>query len=296
MSLSAIIRAVGGDLYEHGRRAVIPGPGHSRHDRSVSLLLSKGRVVVHSFGRSTWREVMDELRTRGLVDDHGRPSGGSGGDWSPISSRSREMRTDVASKLWAEAVPLQRQLSLAHVRRRGIARPPPVSAALRHHNAVPAAVYAWKGPRRPALLATVLDAAGDLCAVELTYLDEDGARARGLSISRKVIGALPSGCAVRLDPVGPELLVGEGVFTTLSAAARFALPGWALLSTRNLRTWEPPGDVRRVTIAGDRGVDGERSARLLERRLSARDVPTRVLFPPAPAGDWNELDLERGRS
>ena len=53
------------------------------------------------------------------------------------------------------------------------------------------------------------------------------------------------------------MLVGEGVFTTLSATERFGLPGWALLSTRNLRAWSPPEGVRSILIAADRGKDGE---------------------------------------
>ena len=50
MSLHAIVRALGGDLYQGGHRASIPAPGHSAADRSVSLLLSHGRVIIHGFG------------------------------------------------------------------------------------------------------------------------------------------------------------------------------------------------------------------------------------------------------
>lgn len=288
MSLSAIVQALGGELYERGRRAVVPGPGHSRHDRSVSLLLSEGRLIVHSFGRSSWREVLDELRGRGLVDASGRPAPG-GGDAGPRAlPRSGALRTAAAAALWTQGAPLARQLSLRHVRRRGVTRSTPISPALRHHGGVAQAAYAGRGPRRPALLAAVVGADGDLSAVEVTYLDPDGSRARGLAPSRKVIGVLPPACAVRLDAIGPELLVGEGVFTTLSASAHFDLPGWALLSTRNLRSWSPPPEVRRVLIAADRGTDGERSALILQRRLLHLGVAARVAWPAAPFGDWNE--------
>jgi len=39
MSLREIVRVLGGDLYDGGRRANVPAPKHSRADRSVSLLL-----------------------------------------------------------------------------------------------------------------------------------------------------------------------------------------------------------------------------------------------------------------
>ena len=62
MTLHAIVRAVGGDLYQGGARANIPAPGHSRRDRSISLLLSQGRLVVHGFGGAGWRaaKAMDD--------------------------------------------------------------------------------------------------------------------------------------------------------------------------------------------------------------------------------------------
>lgn len=84
------------------------------------------------------------------------------------------------------------------------------------------------------------------------------------------------------------MLIGEGVFTTLSASEWFGLPGWALMSTRNLRVWTPPEGVRSVLIAADRGADGEASADRLRERLIAAGVAASVALPPEPWGDWNE--------
>jgi len=75
MSLLPIVRALGGDLYASGRRANIPGPGHSPVDRSVSLLLEQNRVIVHCFGDGDWRAVLDDLRRRRLIDTDNRPTG-----------------------------------------------------------------------------------------------------------------------------------------------------------------------------------------------------------------------------
>jgi hypothetical protein len=89
------------------------------------------------------------------------------------------------------------------------------------------------------------------------------------------------------------MLVGEGVFTTLSASERFGLPGWALMSTRNLRVWAPPEGVRSVLIAADRGKDGEASADRLQQRLCEAGVAASVALPPEPWGDWNEWSSAR---
>jgi hypothetical protein len=93
-----------------------------------------------------------------------------------------------------------------------------------------------------------------------------------------------------LSTAAAEMVVGEGLFTTLSAMRRFALPGWALLSTSNLRRWTPPSGVERLLIAGDRGPDGERSALALCSASRARGVCAEIALPPVGFGDWNDLD------
>ncbi|WP_421935477.1 DUF7146 domain-containing protein [Phenylobacterium sp.] len=283
--LAAIVRALGGDLYAGGRRANVPGPGHSAADRSVSLMLSDGRVIAHSFAGDDWRAVLDDLFERGLVDRDGRLMGG---DVASAASRplgpSARARRAIARGLWAQGRPITGTLSEINLRRRGVAS---ASAALRHHPGVPAAVYAARGLRRPALLAAITAPAGELTGLEVTYLAPNGERAR-MALARKTIGVRAPGAAVRLDPPAPRMLVGEGVATCLSAAARFALPAWALLSTGNLRAWRPPPGVEFVVIAADRGRDGERSALVLAAALRALGVRGTVRWPQAPFGDWNE--------
>jgi hypothetical protein len=208
LSLRPIVRALGGDLYAGGRRANVPAPGHSRHDRSVSLLLRDGRVVVHTFNGTDWRAVLAELRARGLIDTAGAPAGGGVAGESAGDDPSRLARLAVARRLWSEARPIDGTLSARHARLRGIARA--LSDALRHHPAAPLAVYAPCRHARPALVAGIVGPDGELQAVELTYLLPNGHRADALRLPRKTIGLVPPGSAVRLDPPGPELLWARG--------------------------------------------------------------------------------------
>ena len=295
MTLRPIVEALGGDLYDRGRRANIPGPNHSRSDRSVTLLLLGHRVVVHSFGGSDWREVLDFLRSEGLVDDNNAVLGGVTRRIGVCATEtpSAAERRAVAQRLWDGARPLPRSLSETHCRRRGIARPLPGPDALRHHAELPVSIYRPGRLSRPALLAGILDPVGRLAGVEITYLAANGSRALDLRLPRKTIGARPLGSAVRLDPAAPEMLVAEGVFTTLSASAWFGLPGWALLSTRNLRGWSAPEGVRSVLIAADRGQDGEASAERLRVRLGHDGVSAAVALPPGRFGDWNDWSVRR---
>lgn len=287
MSLRDIVRVLGGDLYDGGLRANIPAPGHSRNDRSVSLLWSNGRIVVHGFGAADWRAVLDDLRQRGLIDAAGAPVGAG----AATARATAQERMATAEALWAGGRALGGSLAERHLRLRGVRRAS--GPALRHHPAVPAAVYAAAGTTRPALLAAITDPAATLAAVEITYLDPGGARALRPRTSRKMVGVLPPGAAVRLDPAAAEMLVAEGVVTTLSATERFALPGWALLTTGNLAVWAPPPGVRRVLIAGDRGRPGEAACARLANRLAAAGIATTIAIPSPPFGDWNEAAQER---
>ena len=290
MSLNAIVAALGGDLYARGLRANVPAPGHSAHDRSVSLRLVEGRVLVHAFNGADWREILDDLRARNLIDDLNRPTGG-GLSSAPRPGRpepSDHERIDAARRLWEEARTVAGSLSATHLRLRRVQREPPGPEALRHHPAAPISAYRRQSPTRPALLAGIRNPAGELTAVEITYLDPNGQRTRRLRLPRKTIGVIEPSSAVRLDPLQADLLVGEGVFTVLSASERFSRPGWALMSTRNLRSWRAPEGVRSVWIAADRGKDGERSARELATALRDAKISCRILLPPREHGDWNE--------
>jgi putative DNA primase/helicase len=298
MSLRSIVQTLGGDLYDGGRRANIPAPGHSAADRSVSLLLQDDRVVVHTFGDGDWRTVLDHLRRLNLIDAANAPLSVSGAIQraSRAEVKSAPERRDAALRLWEAGRPIRRTPSERHCRLRGIRRELPGPEVLRHCAEAPVAAYARSRYARPALLAGIQTADGRFTAVEVTYLAPNGRRAEDLRLARKTVGPAPGGCAVRLDPIGDEMLVGEGVFTTLSASEWFGLPGWALMSTRNLRVWRPPPGVRSVLIAADRGKDGEASAEQLRAGLAVDRIAATIALPPAPWGDWNEWSVAQGRT
>jgi putative DNA primase/helicase len=293
MSLRAIVRALGGDLYDGGRRANVPAPNHSMADRSVSLLLQDDRVVVHSFGGADWRDVLDDLRERRLIDDGGVLLDSGRGGRAAQATPSRLERRNAALRIWEDGRAVAGTLSERHCHGRAITRALPGPEALRHNGDTAVSIYRPGLHRRPALLAGIQDAEGTYTGVEITYLTPGGRRADDLRLPRKTVGLAPGGCAVRLDPADTAMLVAEGVFTTLSAGQRFSLPGWALLSTRNLRAWRAPPGVRSVLIAGDRGKDGEASAERLRVRLEDDGVAAFIEFPPEPFGDWN--DWAQGR-
>ncbi|MDP3406324.1 MAG: toprim domain-containing protein [Brevundimonas sp.] len=289
MTLHAIVAALGGDLYHGGRRANVPAPGHSAGDRSVSLLVSGDRLVIHSFGAADWRAVRDHLAELRLIDVEGRITGGGrSGPSSSMIRPDRATRVATARRLWDGAGPLAPgSLSHRHLVGRSVSLDPVGIEALRHHPDAPVSVFRAAGPTRPALVARISDAGGRLTAVELVYLDPNGRRADRLRVARKTVGVVPPGSAVRLSPPARHMLVGEGVLTVLSAIERFGRPGWALMSAQNLLAWSPPPGVGQVLIAADRGAAGERAAVGLLSRLRSRGLAVSVALPPEPFEDWN---------
>lgn len=298
MSLAHIVKELGGEMVGR-RQAMIPGPGHSASDRSVSLIVrNDGRLVVTSFGRSSWQEVMDDLRRRGFVDGEKRLcSGGSGAGYcTGAEDVSRAAKTRVAQALWAEGQPIAGSRVERHFSLRGIRRAAPGSDVVRYHPAAPLRAFDPKRDRTmPAMLAAIRSPAGEITAVEITFLEASGRRCGRLHLPRKVVGPIPPGSAVRIDPPGPDMVVAEGFFTALSASQRFQLPAWALLSTSRLQTWSPPPEVRRVLIAADNGEGGRRAAALLGKRLQSAGLVTRAEFPPAEFSDFNDMDHLDGR-
>jgi putative DNA primase/helicase len=149
--------------------------------------------------------------------------------------------------------------------------------------------------RFAALLAEVRDVAGELVTVHITYL------AAGQKLAqhqpRKILSPLTgrAGCAVRLLPLQGDVLgVGEGLETCLAAARLHSMVVWAALNIVLLGKFEPPAHVRRLVVFADRDTPGlEAAVRLLEHLRGRLCIEVRV--PPAPAKDWADVIIERGR-
>ncbi|CAN7640884.1 toprim domain-containing protein [Phenylobacterium sp. LjRoot219] len=249
-------------------------------------------MIAHAFGGADWRDALASLRELGLIDEESRlPCDRQVARPPAQPDLTKREREAVALALWDAGDEIGGTLSESYLRIRKVARRLPGDVALRHHGSAPVAVYAASPLTKPAMLAGVRDTAGRVTAIEIVYLDAGGMRARWPRVSRKTVGRMGRGSAVRLDAAGPELLVAEGVVTALSASERLALPAWALLSTGNLRGWWAPETVRRVVIAADRGADGEASAEVLASRLRRAGVRAEVRLPPSPFGDWNDAAI-----
>jgi putative DNA primase/helicase len=147
----------------------------------------------------------------------------------------------------------------------------------------------------PAVVAKVdpSDAAaaqGERAALHRTYLDRYAGKAK-VAEPRKMLGAMPTGAAVRLMEHDAILGIAEGIETALSASALFNVPCWAALTAGLLQEWSPPASVTTVLVFGDNDLSntGQAAAYSLARRLNTRGLTVSVEIPQATGSDWNDV-------
>jgi putative DNA primase/helicase len=145
------------------------------------------------------------------------------------------------------------------------------------------------------MIALLHDAAGRPVAVLRTFLHvgRDAVTKAKVDPVRMTLGSVRD-AAVRLWPAAPRLVVGEGIETTIAAAALLRLPGWAAVSAGNLgEAMALPPVAREVVIASDNDFVGQREAERAARRWQAEGRTVRIATPDEPGADFADLLLQR---
>lgn len=287
--LREIVARLGGDLLQGGNAAVVPGPGHSKRDRSLSLRRSEdgSRILWFSHAGDEARTVWTYL---------GLPSTLEGRQLNPREvARQRRARQEVqraetarkldfCRKVWADTQAAAGSPVETYLRGRGITGllPP----ALRFH---PAAPLDYDGRHTsPAMVAVATASDGKSAAgLHVTAIRPDGSGKAKMQNARRMFGELV-GAVVQLAPFpeGGELAIAEGIETALSYRDLTGTPTWAGLSTAGLRRFTPPIGLKRLVIAADGDDPGLEAARDLAERGARR---CETLIMPAPTGtDWND--------
>lgn len=101
---------------------------------------------------------------------------------------------------------------------------------------------------------------------------------------------------MRLDPVAPELVIGEGIETAASAGLLLGLPAWAAINAGNLaRGLLLPPEVRAVVIAADPDPVGRDAAAAASTRWQSEGRRVRIATPDQPGRDFNDVLQDRAR-
>jgi hypothetical protein len=237
----AVTKYLGGDW--RGRRGLAPGPGHTGHDRSLSVKAHSSDpddVVLYSFAGDDVLAIKDDLRRAGVLPRKdfrtaSHPAAKAAVE-RPVNPQpdqdDKEERRRRAIRLWRPSVPIEGTAAEAYLRTvRGIEMPLP--STLRCLPANPR-LYPWAKMIAAYGIARedepgVITIPEDLIAgIHCTELLPDGSGKAPVDPVRWTRGPV-GGWPIVLAPIndGLALAVAEGIETALAVAQDTSLGVWA---------------------------------------------------------------------
>jgi putative DNA primase/helicase len=256
------------------------------YETGFSVTEKRGRILVHCHaGGCTQQELIQALREYGLWED---PVAGIVD--SPIDlpavfppPTQKASSTEAALAMWERGQPATGTVVETYLRTRG------------YRGAVPIALRYVTGKHpsdnqlHPVMLAAAM-LAGDppkIVGVHRTFLREDGSGKAPLDPEKMSLGDL-RGAGVLLAPVGPKVVVSEGIETWLSVQQATGIPTFAALSAAGMQALLLPAGVREVLIAADSDPVGLKAAQSAARRWHSEGRKVRIVKPP-DGQDFNDL-------
>jgi putative DNA primase/helicase len=270
----AITGVMGG--YVTGRDSVlVPGPGHSKADRSLSIKIDHTDPQgfrVHSFAGDDWQICRDYVcAALGLVRS-------TGGACQP-QGLAPAAPSELALQIWAESIIARGTIVETHyLKSRQLALPDYADNMLRFNHSCPFG----QGLRYPCMIGLYRDIkTNQPKAIHRTALTSDGKK-----IDRKALGP-KAGCAIKLTPdeeVSQGLTIAEGIQTGLAGMALNFRPTWVLGDAVAIAKFPVLAGIECLSILvdNDRSGTGQASALECSRRWTAmgrevfRVVPTMV--------------------
>jgi hypothetical protein len=235
MDVTMIAATMGGDVT--GRDScLVPGPGHSKADRSLSIKIDPTDPLgfkANSFAGDDWRACRDHIAA--ALGLSGLNSGGTSG---------------VPLQLWSETIAAPGTLAEKYLKSRHLSLPDRHEGVLRFHPNCPFG----KGTRYPCMVALYRDIkTNEPKAVHRTALTPDGKK-----IDRKALGP-KAGCAIKLsadEDVAEGLTIGEGIETALAGMMLNFRPAWALGDAGALARFPVLSGIECLTILVDNDASG----------------------------------------
>jgi len=272
----------------HGSYGTARCPAHE--DRNPSLQLSDGdtAILLKCHAGCESRSVIAALKARGLWPDHGERSNFKPAHRPPQRRRDDDdaQRTQWARQRWNRAVPARGTPVETYLGVRGYTGsiPDPIRY-------LPGEKQADTGLILPVMIAGITKwPDSEICAIHRTYLRADGKGKAGVSRQKMMLGPVGGG-AVRLAPHGSELVVAEGIETSLILLQETGLPVWSALSAGGIESLILPDDVREVIIAADNDASGRgiQAANKAARKWTAQGKKVRICQPPVVGWDFADM-------
>lgn len=145
--------------------------------------------------------------------------------------------------------------------------------------------YPQEQGRRPALVAAVCDAAGELTGIQRTFLTDDGRKADVPEVKLS-LGRVAGG-AIQLGPPVASLVVTEGLEDGLTLAQALGRSVWVPAGTSMLPRMELADVTRAVVIGADGDAPGEAAANKAAHAFTAAGRKVRIMRPSPGFKDYN---------
>jgi putative DNA primase/helicase len=261
ITLHTLARQLGGEVV--GDHIAMPGPGHSKRDRSLSVWIDHQGVRVYSHAGDHWRTardfVMTKLGMRRCPSVVARPA--ASGDIQQSSVNSR------AAAIWSAAQSIQGTIAELYLNSRGLAAPLG-DEVLRFHSSCPFGCRGGPTIHLPAMVALFRDLITNApLGIHRTALMPKGigkADHPGLGGAKKMLGPNKN-AAIKLS-ADPEVTVGigiaEGIESALSVYGAHWRPIWALGSAGAIARFPILAGVESLSIFADADPAGIKCPRI----------------------------------
>jgi hypothetical protein len=209
-------------------------------------------------------------------------------DFPQQRERLPKAPTKMALRIWQESVRAEGTIVEIYLRSRGICGEIPPT--LRFH---PSLFHTSKTYHPAMVGAIAVWPSKTVAGVHRTYLTANGMDKATLLPNKMMLGSTKGG-AVRLSPIGPKLILAEGIETALSCFISTNIPTWSCLSASGMVDIAiPPLEITsEIIICADGDSPGKNAADKLAKRLDGAGYIVRIA--PSPQGqDFNDILRER---
>lgn len=271
-----LVRRLGGTWSGNG--GMCRCPAHDDRTPSLSVRVGDARLLFKCFAGCDTRDVLRAIRR---LDPNALDAKGNGN--ATANAPLNHWLQRRARELWRVGRPIRSTIAETYLRNRSINT---VLDCLRFGHRTPLGKGAM-AVFRPAMLAAVTDDSG-LLAVQRTFLDSRGRRARDLRFPRRLLGH-PCRGAVRLASATDTLGIAEGVETAMSAMILLGIPVWAALGNERFPHLFIPQAVSRLILLPDNDHAGRLA---VPRATEAHAAPGRhieTIWPWGGRNDWNDV-------
>jgi hypothetical protein len=274
MDIGHIARSLGGDVISRDS-CNVPGPNHSRRDRSLSIRIDRdGRLKIHSFANDDWKECRAYVFSKLGISDDWKP------DNKPAVDNTGDddaRRKKFALAIWNDSIDPRGTLVEKYLREhRGLTLPDDVAnSVIRFHHGLR---YTQKNASVAVYLPTMVCLLRDIKSDEpvgiiRTFVN----RYTGAKIDRRMLG-IAKGAAVKLDASpANSLTIGEGVETALSTRAAGNTPAWALGSAGPISAFPKLRKVRELTILLENDNTSHKAVSICMNRYRSAGRTVRII-------------------